>query len=171
MSLLRELWSAVQVPVFATCALLTIYFTVINNYDYAQIIIRVYFMACAWYTVHYYQSECLRNSLGGIYELSVPHSWALGMNWLEIASLLFSLYAVYLYTTGSNWMVNNYFAFNFSVYSIEKWSLNKFWQIVIAFACLIAYDVVFVYHSDVMMTVATSFESPMKLLINIKGKG
>ena len=33
------------------------------------------------------------------------------------------------------------------------------------------YDVVFVFGSDVMMTVATNFDMPMKLLFPIKGKG
>ena len=41
----------------------------------------------------------------------------------------------------------------------------KLWQVILAFACLIGYDVVFVYASDVMMTVANGFDAPMKLLI------
>ena len=67
------------------------------------------------------------NSLGGIASLSQPHQYLLGLNKIELASILFSGYGVYLYMTTKNWMVNNYFAFNFSVYSIEKWSLTKFW--------------------------------------------
>lgn len=59
-------------------------------------------------------------------------------------------------------------AISFSIYSIEKILFTKVWQIAIAFICLIGYDVFFVYHSDVMMTVAKDFESPMKILI--KGK-
>ena len=38
----------------------------------------------------------------------------------------------------------------------------------LAFAGLIAYDVSFVYGSDVMMTVAQGFDAPMKILIPIK---
>ena len=39
------------------------------------------------------------------------------------------------------------------------------------FTCLIVYDVSFVMHSDVMMTVAKGFQSPMKILFKLQGGG
>lgn len=42
---------------------------------------------------------------------------------------------------------------------------------MIIYICLIAYDVTFVFASDVMITVAKSFESPMKILILNKNVG
>ena len=95
----------------------------------------------------------------------------LGFNALSLISGLASAVIVYSYIQNKFWMLNNYFAISFSVYAIEKWSLLKFWQVLLAFACLIAYDVYFVYHSDVMMTVATNFETPMKILIYIGPQG
>ena len=37
------------------------------------------------------------------------------------------------------------------------------------FVCLMIYDVVFVLGSDVMMTVAEGFQSPMKILYKVPG--
>jgi len=56
-------------------------------------------------------------------------------------------------------------AFSFSVWAIEKWNHTKLWQIVLIFIGLMIYDVTFVFGSDVMMTVAVGFESPMKILL------
>lgn len=71
----------------------------------------------------------------------------------------------------NHWFLNNYVALSFSIYAIEKFSYTQFWQIALTFVALIAYDVSFVFASDVMMTVATEFNAPMKLLIPVKGFG
>ena len=63
-----------------------------------------------------------------------------------------------------NWMLNNYIAIHVTIYTIEKWLQNQFWQVCVIFAGLMLYDVSFVFGSDVMMTVAKGFQSPMKLL-------
>jgi len=78
---------------------------------------------------------------------------------------------VYFYYMTNHWFVNNYIALSFSIYAIEKFSYTQFWQVALTFVALIAYDVSFVFASDVMMTVATNFDAPMKILIPIKGYG
>ena len=78
---------------------------------------------------------------------------------------------VYAYCMTNHWFLNNYLALSFSIYAIEKFSYTQFWQVALTFIALIAYDVSFVFASDVMMTVATSFNAPMKILIPVKGFG
>jgi len=51
-------------------------------------------------------------------------------------------------------MINNLIAMCFAIYSIENWLVGSFTNIMLIFTGLIAYDVGFVFYSDVMMTVA-----------------
>ncbi len=53
----------------------------------------------------------------------------------------------------------------FIVYAVENWLVGSFRNIFLVFAGLIAYDVFFVFHSDVMMTVAKGLELPLKILL------
>lgn len=52
-----------------------------------------------------------------------------------------------------------------AIYAIENWLVGNFRNIFIVFLGLIAYDVYFVFHSEVMMTVAKGLDLPLKLLI------
>lgn len=52
-----------------------------------------------------------------------------------------------------------------AIYAIENWLVGNFKNIVLVFLGLIAYDVYFVFHSEVMMTVAKGIDLPLKLLI------
>ena len=61
--------------------------------------------------------------------------------------------------------MNNMIAFSFSVWAIEKWNHTRLWQILLIFVGTLVYDVTFVFGSDVMMTVALGFASPMKILL------
>lgn len=53
-----------------------------------------------------------------------------------------------------------------TIHCIENWLVGNFKLILLVFAGLLAYDVYFVFHSDVMMTVATGVELPIKLLFH-----
>ena len=124
-----------------------------------------YFMLLAGYTFYFYHLECAINSFGMWEELNTKKFYVTP---LEALSFIDTLLIIYYYFTTKNWMINNVLAISFSIYSVEKIQFTKMWQIIIAFVCLIAYDVIFVFHSDVMMTVAKDFELPMKILIKFK---
>lgn len=90
---------------------------------------------------------------------------------LDMFSYVVGYFFIYAYFKTNHWFLNNYIALSFSIYAIEKFSYTQFWQIALTFIALIAYDVSFVFASDVMMTVATKFNAPMKILIPVRGVG
>ena len=64
----------------ATCALLSIYFVTVNNYEVASNCIMGYFLFMAAYVVHTYQVECLENSFGGLSWTIEPR--IIGLNYM-----------------------------------------------------------------------------------------
>ncbi len=76
------------------------------------------------------------------------------MTFLELAVALFSVYLVYTYIQTKYWVANNMIALAFAIYAIENWLVGSFKHVALIFGGLIAYDVYFVFASDVMMTVA-----------------
>ena len=76
------------------------------------------------------------------------------MTTLEVLSLVLAVILVYFQITSSSFLLNNILAMCFAIYAIENWLVGKFNYVVFIFAGLIIYDVGFVFHSDVMMTVA-----------------
>jgi|LauGreDrversion4_2_1035121.scaffolds.fasta_scaffold296084_1 minor histocompatibility antigen H13 len=92
---------------------------------------------------------------------------ALRMTVLELMVALFSVYFVYAYIQTKYWVANNIIALAFTINSIENWLVGNFRYIALIFGGLICYDVFFVFSSDVMMTVATGLDLPLKLLFPI----
>lgn len=87
------------------------------------------------------------------------------MTLLELICLAISAYFAYLYVTTKFWFVNNVFAICFTVYCIENWLVGNFRNILLIFIGLVIYDFSFVFHTDVMMTVAQGLDLPIKFLI------
>jgi len=61
-------------------------------------------------------------------------------------------------------MANNVFGIFFSIQGIESLSLGSYFNGVILLCGLFVYDVFWVFGTDVMVTVAKSFDAPIKLL-------
>ena len=87
-----------------------------------------------------------------------------GVSRVQVSSWVFSLYIIIVYLQSRHWVVANFLAISFAVHAIENWLHTIFYEILLVFVGLIAYDVSFVFGSDVMMTVAKGFDMPMKLL-------
>jgi minor histocompatibility antigen H13 len=96
---------------------------------------------------------------------------ALRMTFLELAVALMSVYFVYTYVQTKFWVANNMIAICFTVNCIENWLVGNIKHIALIFGGLIAYDVYFVFASDVMMTVAQKVELPLKLLFPVGNGG
>lgn len=73
-----------------------------------------------------------------------------------------ALSSVYLKT--KHWCVSNLFGISFSVQAIQQMSLGKFMTGVYLLAGLFFYDIFWVFGTDVMVSVATKFDAPIKLL-------
>ncbi|XP_065182967.1 minor histocompatibility antigen H13-like [Sycon ciliatum] len=68
------------------------------------------------------------------------------------------------YLFQKHWFANNVLAFSFAVNGIEMISLNKVTNGCILLGGLFFYDVFWVFGTDVMVTVAKSFNAPIKLV-------
>lgn len=91
------------------------------------------------------------------------------MTILEFFVTLLSAYFVYAYVQTKYWVANNMLAISFTIHAIENWLVGNFRYLAVIFAGLIAYDVFFVFSSEVMMTVATGIDLPIKLLFPAGG--
>jgi minor histocompatibility antigen H13 len=69
----------------------------------------------------------------------------------------------YYYFMTKNWVTNNIFGECFSIVSIELISLQSFQVGCVLLIGLFFYDIFWVFGTDVMVTVAKSFEAPIKV--------
>jgi len=69
-----------------------------------------------------------------------------------------------MYAATKNWITNNIFGIAFSVVGIENLNLPDFKTGFILLWGLFFYDIFWVYGTDVMVTVAKSFDAPIKLM-------
>jgi minor histocompatibility antigen H13 len=76
-----------------------------------------------------------------------------------------------IYAGTKNWITNNIFGLSFSVVGIENLSLPNFKTGFILLWGLFFYDIFWVYGTDVMVTVAKSFDAPIKLIFPYKWEG
>jgi len=86
------------------------------------------------------------------------------MTVLEFAISFLCVYLVYAYLQSNYWVSNNMIAIAFTVHCIENWLVGNIKYLSLIFGGLIAYDVYFVFASDVMMTVAGGVNLPIKLM-------
>ncbi|CAI2370600.1 unnamed protein product [Moneuplotes crassus] len=69
------------------------------------------------------------------------------------------------YHTTKNWILNNTLAMSFSVYFLDKLLVTNYKNAVIYLLGMMLYDIFWVFGSDVMVTVASQFDYPIRLLI------
>ncbi|KAI8091147.1 signal peptide peptidase-domain-containing protein [Gilbertella persicaria] len=79
---------------------------------------------------------------------------------LILASIGLTVY--YSYT--KNWIASNIFGLSFSVNAIQLLSLDSFKTGIILLSGLFFYDIFWVFYTPVMVSVATNFDAPIKLL-------
>ncbi|KAI8977379.1 signal peptide peptidase-domain-containing protein [Mycotypha africana] len=79
---------------------------------------------------------------------------------LLLASI--GLTAYYSYT--KNWIASNIFGLSFSINAIQLLSLDSFKTGIILLSGLFVYDIFWVFYTPVMVSVATNFDAPIKLL-------
>jgi len=73
-----------------------------------------------------------------------------------------------IYITNRHWIANNIFGIAFSVVGIKNLTLPSFQVGFILLWGLFFYDIFWVYGTDVMITVAKSFDAPIKLMFPYK---
>jgi len=83
---------------------------------------------------------------------------------VDFVAFLFSLAFCYWYLQGKHWIANNIFGFAFSLQAISLMNLGSYQVGCILLGGLFIYDIFWVFGTDVMVTVAKSFDAPVKLL-------
>jgi minor histocompatibility antigen H13 len=116
----------------------------------------------------------LRKGYGGI--IAIPHvfpEWIAGpspwefevyVSGADILSFLFGVGVVYLYFQSKPWYLNNVLGICFCLQGIGRFSLGTYKIAAILLVGLFFYDIFWVFGTDVMVTVATKLEGPIKIL-------
>jgi len=92
----------------------------------------------------------------GVYKLELSQAWMLTF-------VLASVFAAAWFQT-KHYLLNNIFGISLSIKGIESLSLGSFKVGAILLCGLFFYDIFWVFGTDVMVTVATSFDAPIKLI-------
>jgi hypothetical protein len=84
--------------------------------------------------------------------------------YLDLGALLMSLVVSVLYLQHNHWTASNLLGIAFCIQGIELLGLGSFFNGLVLLCGLFVYDVFWVFGTDVMVTVAKSFDGPIKLL-------
>jgi minor histocompatibility antigen H13 len=82
---------------------------------------------------------------------------------LALSLIVGTAFSVVYFQT-KHWAMNNVFGISFCVQALEKISIGSYTNGLIMLCGLFFYDIFWVFGTDVMVTVAKSFDGPIKLL-------
>lgn len=92
----------------------------------------------------------------GVYKLELSQAWML--------TFVFAAAFAAAWFKTKHYLLNNIFGISLSIKGIESLSLGSFKVGAILLSGLFFYDIFWVFGTDVMVTVATSFDAPIKLI-------
>jgi minor histocompatibility antigen H13 len=91
----------------------------------------------------------------------------LELNRLDIIACIFSAVFTVVYLYFNHWIASNVLGVCFALQGIEMLGLGSYFNGVILLCGLFVYDIFWVFFTPVMVTVAKSFDAPIKLLFPI----
>lgn len=83
---------------------------------------------------------------------------------LDALGVFFSSLVGAAYLTYNDWITSNIFGVAFSIKGIESLGLGSYFNGLVLLCGLFIYDIFWVFGTDVMVTVAKSFDAPIKLI-------
>lgn len=83
---------------------------------------------------------------------------------MELVTLIIGAVPTIAYFLTKHWLLNNLFGIAFSVVGIKTLVIPNFKIGYLLLLGLFFYDIFWVYGTDVMVTVATSIDAPIKLM-------
>ncbi len=137
--------------------------------DYINFLLTVYFL--------FFGASALTNTIAPVtlflfqtkrthrLKFSVPFSSDVDVRWggSDLVALAVSVAICLWYAQTKHWILNNVLGLAFSVQGIALLSLGSYKNGAILLAGLFVYDVFWVFGTDVMVSVAKSFDAPIKL--------
>ncbi|KAL0485777.1 Hm13 [Acrasis kona] len=97
-------------------------------------------------------------------KFTLPFYGEVKLSYVDIIGGFFGLVIGAWYITTKNWVANNIFGECFSLVSISLIQLGNFKVAAILLVGLFFYDIFWVFGTDVMVTVAKSFDAPIKVV-------
>ncbi|KAF0289042.1 Minor histocompatibility antigen H13 [Amphibalanus amphitrite] len=166
---------AAMFPIIASCALFGIYIVFkIFSKEYINLLLTGYFfllgVLALTHLISTHVSRLLPSSVPLIqYHLKLTQD--VGEDLIDfkfsthdLVSLAISTVIGVWYLVKKHWIANNIFGLAFSVNGVEMLHLNNVLTGCILLGGLFIYDIFWVFATDVMVTVARSFEAPIKIV-------
>ncbi|GAB1598495.1 minor histocompatibility antigen H13-like isoform X1 [Argonauta hians] len=169
---------AAMFPIIASCALFGIYmiFKVFSK-EYINLLLTVYFFALGVLSLAHINSPWISKLIPESFpnkEYHLLFTRGKGDNKEEVINyefdrkdlvcLFVSCLIGFWYGLKKHWVANNLFGLAFAVNGVELLSLNRVSTGCILLCGLFLYDIFWVFGTNVMVTVAKSFEAPIKLV-------
>jgi minor histocompatibility antigen H13 len=175
-------------PIMGSCSLFSLYLAFkYLNADMVNLVISFYFVSIGCIAVTLTFSPLVRRIIPGSSkqaicfkkEIKIAHSlapaWIFGespldlsidleANWNVLVTFLISLVFSYYYFKTKHWALNNVLGICFCVQGIERFSLGTYKIGAILLVGLFFYDIFWVFGTEVMVTVATKLDGPIKIL-------
>ena len=138
--------------------LLTAYFAIFGAYSIAKMLVGIgkTVLPEACYMFDFYHVRIERKRDGVLLDTK--------LTWLHAAMALVSALITGYYVWTKNWIASNVFAESFAMTAIALIQLDTFSTGMILLAGLFVYDIFWVFGTNVMVSVAKSFDVPVKLL-------
>ncbi|XP_056898077.1 minor histocompatibility antigen H13 isoform X1 [Takifugu flavidus] len=169
---------AARFPIIASCTLFGLYlFFKVFSQEYVNLLLSLYFFALGILAL----SHTMSPLMGRIFPESFPNkqyqllfTQCSGESRQELlnyefdtknlVSLIISSAVGVWYLLKKHWIANNLFGLAFALNGVELLHLNNVSTGCILLGGLFVYDVFWVFGTNVMVTVAKSFEAPIKLV-------
>ena len=172
---------AMLAPIFGSIALVSLFFVYkFFPAEYVNLVARVYFVlfgeltmvSCFEKITLSFVDENLRKGLSvPLFQFTIPKIpfivekeevvkvTKLGLVFHVVAAPIAAAYWTY-----NKWFLNNVFGISFSLSAIEQINIGSYYNGSIMLIGLFFYDIFWVFGTEVMVKVATSFDAPIKLL-------
>lgn len=162
-------------PIIASCALFGIYIVFkLFSKDYINLLLTGYFFVLGVLALTHLISTHVSSRLPAAMPLIQYHlklTQDVGEDLIDfkfsshdLVSLAIAAAFGVWYLVKKHWIANNIFGLAFSVNGVEMLHLNNVLTGVILLGGLFIYDIFWVFATDVMVTVARSFEAPIKIV-------
>jgi len=169
---------AAMFPVIASCALFGIYIVFqIFSKEHINLLLTTYFFFLGVLALAHLASPIISKLVAGMFPNEDYHLLLtqgkgekkedlinFEFDRRDIVSLAVCSVIGAWYLWKKHWIANNLFGLAFSINGVELLSLNKVSTGCILLGGLFVYDIFWVFGTDVMVTVAKSFEAPIKLV-------
>uniref|UniRef100_G3N5U9 Histocompatibility (minor) 13 n=1 Tax=Gasterosteus aculeatus aculeatus TaxID=481459 RepID=G3N5U9_GASAC len=160
---------AARFPIIASCTLFGLYlFFKVFSQEYINLLLSVYFFGLAMLQQKIFPDSFSNKQFQLLFTQGSEETKEEIVNYefdtKNLVCLLISTVVGVWYLLKKHWIANNLFGLAFALNGVELLHLNNVSTGCILLGGLFVYDVFWVFGTNVMVTVARSFEAPIKLV-------